>query len=607
MARTVADYIAGWWATTPAGKKAASTALIKASRNGDIRAVQALLGKGADLNARGQYGSTALMNATEGRHSDVVTALLDMGADVNAVDHDFGTALVIASSNGDYSLAKTLLDNGAKVNHTTVGTTALMRACLHNRRDVVQLLLSRGADVNAKNTYGDTALSWACEKGHSEVMRALLDAGAEFDDKARSFLTPGRPSSVTTSPTPAPASAPSAPPRAATPSSTLPASAHVVAAPSQAIRPPVSQAARPMATELRVPADLRAKIIDAATDGAGDRNYRKGLVEICKTFEDGLSTLSEARRICNSRLYLASVYLFAQELDEAIKAWQLPTSSDKKSTTFVPSRPIRPPAPPAAHRMATSPAATSSSTLHASARVVAAGNKKPLQEPMHTSEDVSIANVARTHSDRNERKAAVELLSDQAVLSEVATNDRDSRVRMTALAKLKDKAVISDIAERDPDLGVRMAAERLLGRKSTAFAPSQPITPSVKATAPTGPTAAPPRAPAPAPVPSALGRQWSESSGSAQGMQKFGYIFDAPATLAYNDTNVARVEGVVRASGWLQFFCERHSSGCIQLYVFLPSSGLEMNAFFELERAFRAAGLRGAEGIRWAEKNPPKR
>jgi Ankyrin repeats (many copies) len=89
---------------------------------------------------------------------------------------------------------------------------------------------------------------------------------------------------------------------------------------------------QPEPASLRVPADLRAKIINAATDGAGDQNYRKALIEVCIAYDDGLSILSEARRICNSRQHLSHVYLFSKELDEAIKAWQSLRDNSQRRT-----------------------------------------------------------------------------------------------------------------------------------------------------------------------------------------------------------------------------------------------------------------------------------
>ena len=44
---------------------------------------------------------------------------------------------------------------------------------------VVELLLDKGADVNAKTTYYETALMEAVGNCHSEVARVLLDKGAD--------------------------------------------------------------------------------------------------------------------------------------------------------------------------------------------------------------------------------------------------------------------------------------------------------------------------------------------------------------------------------------------------------------------------------------------
>ena len=50
-----------------------------------------------------------------------------------------------------------------------------MNDCLN----VVQELLAKGADVNAKDKDGDTALSVAKKNGHSDVAQLLIKAGAK--------------------------------------------------------------------------------------------------------------------------------------------------------------------------------------------------------------------------------------------------------------------------------------------------------------------------------------------------------------------------------------------------------------------------------------------
>ena len=53
-----------------------------------------------------------------------------------------------------------------------------MLASFLGHLDVVQALLAKGADVNAKNGAGGTALGAATEKGHTDIIAALLKAGA---------------------------------------------------------------------------------------------------------------------------------------------------------------------------------------------------------------------------------------------------------------------------------------------------------------------------------------------------------------------------------------------------------------------------------------------
>src|SRR5271165_1131162 len=55
-----------------------------AAARGHLAMVQALLAKGAEVNAKTPGGWTALMKAAEGGHLAVVQALLDKGAEVNA-------------------------------------------------------------------------------------------------------------------------------------------------------------------------------------------------------------------------------------------------------------------------------------------------------------------------------------------------------------------------------------------------------------------------------------------------------------------------------------------------------------------------------------------
>jgi hypothetical protein len=65
------------------------------------------------------------------------------------------------------------------------GGTALSFAADRGHSAVVDLLLARGADVNAKDRYYNAVpLDWAVGRGHAEVVRSLLAKGAQGEARA---------------------------------------------------------------------------------------------------------------------------------------------------------------------------------------------------------------------------------------------------------------------------------------------------------------------------------------------------------------------------------------------------------------------------------------
>jgi len=62
------------------------------------------------------------------------------------------------------------------------GKTVLHHAVINGHKDVVELLLRRGAEVDCKDYGGKTPLSWAAANGHVEVVKWLvLEGKAEVD------------------------------------------------------------------------------------------------------------------------------------------------------------------------------------------------------------------------------------------------------------------------------------------------------------------------------------------------------------------------------------------------------------------------------------------
>jgi ankyrin repeat protein/serine/threonine protein kinase len=73
--------------------------------------------------------------------------------------------LIAAARTGSPELVQTLVEKGANVNaKDDTGRTALMWAANNGASDMVQFLLSKGAEVNAKDPTGKTALLWTTSR-----------------------------------------------------------------------------------------------------------------------------------------------------------------------------------------------------------------------------------------------------------------------------------------------------------------------------------------------------------------------------------------------------------------------------------------------------------
>jgi ankyrin repeat protein len=76
-----------------------TTPLMDAAGAGGLKAVEALLAGGAEVDAQDNFGGTALVYAAREGHTDVIRMLIAHGADVNARSSS-GTGVHIATDNG---------------------------------------------------------------------------------------------------------------------------------------------------------------------------------------------------------------------------------------------------------------------------------------------------------------------------------------------------------------------------------------------------------------------------------------------------------------------------------------------------------------------------
>jgi len=110
---------------------------------------------------------------------------LDRGARIEAADNNGWTALILAAIWGHDKVVQLLLDRGAQIEAANNGKTILMFAAEIGEEKVVQVLLDRGARIEAANEIGKTALMFAVHFGHEKVAQLLLDRGARIEAETK--------------------------------------------------------------------------------------------------------------------------------------------------------------------------------------------------------------------------------------------------------------------------------------------------------------------------------------------------------------------------------------------------------------------------------------
>jgi uncharacterized protein len=188
-----------------------STALLWATYKVDHELVRALLKAGAKANVTNHFGASPLSEAVKLADLDLVRMLLDAHADPNSPNQDKQTALMLASSLGSQKIAELLIRRGANVNavESFRGQTALMWAAGENHPDIVDLLLAHHADVKQRAKYDDwprqmtsepraqfrqtgglTALLYATRSGCYRCAVAIVKAGADVNQPNPDGITP---------------------------------------------------------------------------------------------------------------------------------------------------------------------------------------------------------------------------------------------------------------------------------------------------------------------------------------------------------------------------------------------------------------------------------
>jgi ankyrin repeat protein len=114
------------------------------------------------------------------KHTEIAALLLERGMNPNHMNWHHFTLLHHTAAEGEIPKARLLLDHGADINtiDEEYRSTPLGCAVRRGQKDMVKLLLERGADPNRAAAPWATPLAWARKRGHATIETDLRLAGA---------------------------------------------------------------------------------------------------------------------------------------------------------------------------------------------------------------------------------------------------------------------------------------------------------------------------------------------------------------------------------------------------------------------------------------------
>ena len=164
------------------------TPLIVAAQKGRVKFVKTFVEKGASVDSADKNGDTALILAKrENRHDIVLYLLLKNALIEKRSEQD--EIMAYAALNSYHDIAGNLIQRQISVNRRfSDGLFPLWYAVRNGDAKMIDMFLSAGADLEAKNKDGETVLLYACSKREEHVVVLLLNKGANFaiTDKQKS-------------------------------------------------------------------------------------------------------------------------------------------------------------------------------------------------------------------------------------------------------------------------------------------------------------------------------------------------------------------------------------------------------------------------------------
>ena len=174
------------------GKSGAVDSIVVAYATRNIEVMKQHLAVGVDANTKLEDNKTLLHEAASDGHKEIAELLIASGADVNAAYRNRYTPLDLAIRNDETETADLIRKHGGKTAEelkaeeysNAEAANALRNAAEEGNIEAVKQHLAAGVDVNAKSRFFTrTPLHAAAEFGHKVVCEILIAKGADVNAK----------------------------------------------------------------------------------------------------------------------------------------------------------------------------------------------------------------------------------------------------------------------------------------------------------------------------------------------------------------------------------------------------------------------------------------
>lgn len=155
--------------------------------------VREFLENGADINYVNKKNELTIFHyAARSENIEILKEFLKRGANPNATYNSEYKQVIWLNHGNSFEKVKIFLEYGANISETNGNGENILHllAEYHNRIELAEFLISKGADFNKKNINGRTPLFNALRSDNYKLIELFLSKGAEVNIADNDGITP---------------------------------------------------------------------------------------------------------------------------------------------------------------------------------------------------------------------------------------------------------------------------------------------------------------------------------------------------------------------------------------------------------------------------------